>query len=287
MTTTWSPMLTAVVSTTPASRIVPAPNSEPSGTSTLGWTTVANRSRLIPTSARRLTIASRAVPRPAQTSRAAKGRVAATSTPPSTRTPSTSVPCRAGESSRIPITSYRPCARTRASTSRASPLAATSRRSPPDIALPARSSGAQRVDDPRLVRLGELVVHRQDERRVGQVLGHGQRPVSGACVGRLAVGRHDAAARGDVGGREVREQTLTVERELGEHLDPVRLEVARPPGGVLDRAQARDVGDLLAVCRIDLTATQQDLGQLAELHDPDGGLQVCHPVVVADLEVLL
>ena len=47
------------------------------------------------------------------------------------------------------------------------------------------------------------------------------------------------------------------------------------------------VGERLGVARGDLAPAPHDLRQSAELHDADGRLQVGHPVVEADLEVLL
>ena len=73
----------------------------------------------------------------------------------------------------------------------------------------------------------------------------------------------------------------------GADLDPERLEVAGAPLGVGDGAQPGQLGDLLGVRGRDLAPTGDDLGQPAELDDADRGLQVGHPVVVADLEVLL
>ena len=60
-----------------------------------------------------------------------------------------------------------------------------------------------------------------------------------------------------------------------------------PQSGSATARRPGELGDLLGVGRGDLATPRDDLRQPAQLDDADGGLQVRHPVVVADLEVLL
>ena len=124
--------------------------------------------------------------------------------------------------------------------------------------------------------------------RVGQPLGDRQRPRA-ACAGvrRLAVDAMmprraemsglgellRAAPRGRAGS-----PAAPRPRRTGSCWCPTP---GRP------RCAARDLGDRLGVAGGELAAARDDLGQPAELDEADRGLQVGHPEVVADLDVLL
>src|SRR5205823_10401384 len=106
-----------------------------------------------------------------------------------------------------------------------------------------------------------------------------------ALVRRLAVGAHDAGAGRDAGVRHrLHDRALVAAvREP----DAVALPVAPGPGRLLRPDQAGDASQELVVAVGLGAAAVDDRGQPLELLAPDGRLQVCQPVVEAQLGVRL
>src|SRR5664280_327686 len=159
-----------------------------------------------------------------------------------------------------------------------------SSQSPGIALLPDRTYGR---DDTFLLLRGHLVVERQDERPVGEALGHGQRSMRHAGVCRLTMGGHDAPARRDLLLSQVCEQGLPVYRELLTDLDPKRLDVGLTVRRVLDAPKPRNVGYSRSIAVRKFAPAHDYLVEAPQLDDAHRCLQIGHPVVEAHLEVLL
>src|SRR6266511_2725868 len=228
-------MRCGAVTTTPASSTLPGPTSVPLARLAAACTTVAYRyggrsSR----SAIRFRLPWSRV-EPVHSTTAAFGWSATTSSGPSTGSPSMVSPCRAGLSSRKPSGLHcgRWWDRTAASVSLASPPAPTSSSGRDTSAPPvAEQHGGQRLDHGVLLVLGELVVQRQDQTPLGQLLGHRQRYVRVVAVRRLQVRRHDAAAPRDAAPGQRGQHAVARAGVVVRQQHPERLVVR---GAVVDR----------------------------------------------------
>src|SRR5690242_2744191 len=144
---------------------------------------------------------------------------------------------------------------------------------------------AQAAGDVLLVVLAELHEERQRQRRRRDALRHGQVPgaVAELAVARLQVDRGQVAPR--------RHATLAQRRHHRRPVDPRREphdvhEPAPPPFAAVRELHAVDVRQQPLVAVGDAPPALEELVQLLELRDPDGGGHLVHAVVEAHPHVV-